>query len=128
MRRMYRTGAAVAAMTSLLTGAGFTFASQRETTVHTPAEVATVSETSPAASDEDLDASLAELRDEAAALKAEIAQEKARKTTAARAEGANRDDPEAAATSRAATKAPATDATTGASGVGEDEDEDRADD
>jgi len=116
MRRTYRTGAAVAATATLLTGAGFAFASLRDAGAHIPAKVATVSESSPAAGDEDLDASLAELSDEAADLKAQIA--------AARSEAANRDEPEPTATSRATTKAPATDATTGASGAGEDEERD----
>ena len=122
MRRTYRTGAAVAATTTLLTGAGFAFASLRDATAQPPAKVATVYDTPPAPSEPDVDASLAELRDEAADLKAEIAaREKARKAAAARSEGADRDDPEPAATSRAATDAPATDATTGASGAGGDE-------
>jgi hypothetical protein len=116
MRRAYRAGAAVAATATLLTGAGF--ATLRDPA--RPAPAAAVSDTSPAAAPDEL----AALREEAAALKAEIAARRQALTTTP--------EDSSATTATHTGKAPATDATTGASGAGDDdeygEDEERGDD
>lgn len=123
MKRSYRTGAAAVATAAMLTGAGVALASLRDTPA--PAKVSTVTpEGAPTSSDqEDLDASVSDLRSEAKELKADIA---AREKAAAADAGQRSDDDEADATgkvSHATPAAPATDATTGASGAGGTNDE-----
>lgn len=145
MRRSYRTGAAAAATVTLLTGAGIALASLE---AGPPVQVAAASSVSIPAeaaredvvSLEDLDAELADLRGEAKDLKARIAARtkavaearaarKAEEARAARAaeaaeERAASDDDTGSGTtgagSQSATRAPDVDATTGASGSGEE--------
>jgi hypothetical protein len=105
MRRGYRTGAAVAAAATLMTGAGY--AALRDPA--TPASAEVVSAPPSTAGPDDLDASLAALRNEVADLTKKIADRPATTVTQA-------------------TRPPATDATTGASGAGDDEHEEGGDD
>ncbi|GAA2655369.1 hypothetical protein [Paractinoplanes durhamensis] len=120
MRRTHRTGAAVAAAATLLTGAGFALASQRS--APPLGGVTAVSDNEPTTDGEDLDATARQLRAEAKDLRSEIADRaKAARLAGQRARNDATEDPTTSPAARATTTAPPTDATTGASGSGGDE-------
>jgi hypothetical protein len=121
MRRTHRAGLSTAAAAALLTGGGIAFASPRDTPP--PAEIATVTVSTPDSQDlADLDAELKHLQSQAKDLKDQSARTKSTPRSDDPERATPTADPEvtpdATAPAPVATSAPATHATTGASGAG----------